>query len=127
MRISLDTHVFFWWMAQDANLLVAHRNLIENNANVGYVSAVSGWEVAIKVKIGKWPEAAPLLPDLSSKIVAAGFHLLPLTLSQAERAGSLDLTHRDPFDRMLAAQAIELDIDLASSDVNIARLGCRVV
>lgn len=127
MKALLDTHVFFWWMIQDPRLNAEHRKLIEDNANDLYVSAVTGWEIAIKVKLGKWPEAAPLLPDLSSKILAAGFELLPLTLAQAERAGSLDLAHRDPFDRMLAAQAIDLDIGLATSDIVLAKLGCHTL
>ena len=127
MKALLDTHVLFWWMTQDPRLGAAHRALLEDQSNDIFVSAVTGWEIAIKFKIGKWPEAAPLLPDLGSKIIAAGFELLPLSLSQAERAGSFDLIHRDPFDRMLAAQAIDLDIDLASMDPFIARLGCRII
>ena len=59
--------------------------------------------------------------------MAAGFDLLPLTLAQAERAGSLDLVHRDPFDRMLAAQALDLGIGLATSDFALARLGCQII
>ena len=101
--------------------------MLEDQSNDVFVSAVTGWEIAIKVKIGKWPEAASLLPDLSAKIVAAGFELLPLTLTQAERGGSLELIHPDPFDRMLAAQALDLDIGLATNDSQIAGLGCRVV
>jgi PIN domain nuclease of toxin-antitoxin system len=104
-----------------------HRALIEDDDNEVYVSAVTGWEISIKVKLGKWPEAAPLLPDLESKVLAAGFEILPLTLPQAERAGQLDLAHRDPFDRMLAAQAIDLGIGLATGDPSIAALGCAIV
>ncbi len=125
MKALLDTHVLFWWMTHDARLSVRHRALIEDESNNIYVSAVTGWEIAIKVKLGKWPEAAPLLPDVTSKIIAAGFELQPLTLTQAEWAGSLDLVHRDPFDRMLAAQAIDLDIELATNDALISGLGCR--
>lgn len=127
MRVLLDTHIFFWWMKQDPRLPLQHRALIEDDDNSVFISAVTGWEIAIKVKLGKWPEAALLLPDLTSKIEAAGFALLPLTLSQAERAGSLDLVHRDPFDRMLAAQAIDLDLMLATIDPAFAIFGCAVV
>jgi PIN domain nuclease of toxin-antitoxin system len=127
MRTLLDTHVLFWWMTQDTRLSAVHRTLIEDDANDILVSAVSGWEIAIKVKLDKWPEAAPLLPDLASKIIVAGFELQPLTFAQAERAGSLELVHRDPFDRMLAAQAIDLDIELATSDSLIGGLGCRTI
>ena len=120
MRAVLDTHVFFWWMKQDPRLAAHHRALIEQDQNEIFVSAVTGWEIAIKVKLGKWPEAAVLLPDLATKIEAAGFELLPLTFQQAERAGSLDLAHRDPFDRMLAAQALDLGLILATIDPGFA-------
>ena len=126
MRAVLDTHVFFWWMKQDPRLAAHHRALIDQDQNEIFVSAVTGWEIAIKVKLGKWPEAAVLLPDLAAKIEAAGFELLPLTFPQAERAGSLDLAHRDPFDRMLAAQALELDLILATIDPVFAVFGCRL-
>jgi PIN domain nuclease of toxin-antitoxin system len=127
VSLLLDTHVFFWWMVQDPRLAVFHRTLLEDDANDIYVSAVTGWEIAIKVKLGKWPEAQPLLPDLKTKIFAAGFDIAPVTLAQAEHAGSLSLAHRDPFDRMLAAQAIDLNLSLATSDSVIAILGCRIV
>ena len=127
MGALLDTHVFFWAMRGSANLSRRHRALIEDRTQPIFVSAVTGCEIGIKVKTGKWPEAAPLLPDLSTKIVAAGFSLLSLTLAQAERAGSLDLVHRDPFDRLLAAQAIDLGIPIATVDREMASLGCAVV
>ncbi len=96
---------------------------MESDDNRVYVSAVTGWDIAIKVKIGKWHEAATLLTGLSEKIEAIGFELLPLTLAQAERAGSLDLVDRDPFDRLLAAQALDLGIPIATVDPAIAGLG----
>lgn len=127
MRAILDTHVFFWWMKQDARLAAQHRALIEQVDNEIYISAITGWEIAIKVKLGKWPEAAVLLPGLAEKISAAGFELLPLTLTQAELAGSLDLVHRDPFDRLLAAQAIDLDLTIVTVDPALSSFGCKVL
>lgn len=125
--VLLDTHVFFWWMKQDARLRPVHRALIEEQQNDVLVSAATGWEIAIKVKLGKWPEAAILLPNLTAKIEGAGFELAALSFAQAERAGSLDLVHRDPFDRLLAAQAIDLDIPIATVDPALQLLGARVV
>lgn len=127
MKLLLDTHVLFWFLADDGKLNTQLRRRILEEAEVSYVSAVTGWEIAIKVKIGKWPEAAPLLPGLSEKIIAAGFELLPLTLAQSEKAGSFDLSHRDPFDRLLAAQALDLGLVMATVDPAFARLGCEVV
>lgn len=126
MKAILDTHVFFWWMKQDPRLAAHHRALIEHDQNEIFISAVTGWEIATKVRLGKWPEAAVLLPDLAPKILAAGFDIIPLTFPQAERAGSLDHAHRDPFDRMLAAQALELDVILASVDPAFSAFGCKV-
>ena len=88
---------------------------------------MTGWEIAIKVKIGKWPDATRLVPGLTDLVRRSGFQTLDLTLHQAELAGSLDLVHRDPFDRLLAAQAIDLAIPIATVGTALSRLGCRVV
>ena len=127
MSVLLDTHVLVWWTVDSPLLSTTHRALLEKPSEPVFVSAVSGWEIAIKVKLGKWPNAAPLLPDIAALVMRSGLQPLYLTLAQAERAGSLALIHRDPFDRMLAAQAIDLDIPLATVDRDIARLGCKVV
>ena len=127
MRLLLDTHVLFWCLVNDPKLPERHRKCILDEAETSFVSAVTGWEIAIKVKLGKRPEAAVLLPGLTEKIRAAGFDIQPLTLAQAERAGSFALDHRDPFDRLLAAQALDLDMTVATIDPVIAGFGCKVV
>jgi PIN domain nuclease of toxin-antitoxin system len=81
----------------------------------------------IKVRLGKWPEAAVLLPGLDAKVRDEGFETLDLTLAQAEYAGGLELVHKDPFDRLIAAQSLLLDIPIATVDPAMTRLGCRVV
>lgn len=123
----LDTHVFFWWIADDPRLEARHRQAIEARSEAIYVSAVTGWEIGIKVKLGKWPEAAVLLPGLAEKVRAEGFEVLDLTLAQAERAGLLELIHKDPFDRLIAAQSLDLDLPVATVDPSIELLGCRVL
>jgi PIN domain nuclease of toxin-antitoxin system len=123
----LDTHVFFWWITDDSRLEARHRQAIEARNDAIYVSAVSGWEIAIKVKLGKWPEAAVLVPGLSEKVLAEGFEILDLTLVQAERAGLLELMHKDPFDRMIAAQSLALDVPVATNDPAMTLFGCRIV
>ena len=127
MALLLDTHVAFWVIRGSPLLSPVHRRLIEDRSQPVFISAVTGWEIAIKVKLGKWPEAASLVPNLTTIVARDGFQTLDLTLAQAERAGSLDLIHRDPFDRMLAAQALDLDIPIATVDPALALLGCRVV
>jgi PIN domain nuclease of toxin-antitoxin system len=121
----LDTHVFFWWITDHSRLEPQHRQLIEARGETIYVSAVTGWEIGIKVKLGKC--AAVLLPGLSEKVLDEGFEVLDLTLAQAERAGQLDLIHKDPFDRLLAAQSLLLDVPIATVDPALAMLGCNVI
>ncbi len=91
-----------------------------------YVSAVSGWEISVKVRLGKWLEAAILLPGLADKFAAARMNLLPLTLQQAERGSSHAATHKDLLDRLLAAQALDLDLAIGTVDPAFTALGCRV-
>lgn len=127
MSFILDTHVFFWWITDDPRLETRHRRAIERREENIYVSAVTGWEIGIKVKLGKWPEAAVLLPGLSEKVLGEGFETLDLTMAQAERAGLLELVHKDPFDRLIAAQSLELGLPLATVDPAMALFGCGVV
>lgn len=127
MSIILDTHVFFWWITNDPRLEPRHRRAIEARGAPIYVSAVTGWEIGIKVKLGKWPEAAVLLPGLNEKVLDEGFNGLDLTIAQAERAGLLELVHKDPFDRLITAQSLMLDLPVATVDPAIALFGCRIV
>lgn len=127
MSSLLDTHIFFWWITGSARLPQHHRSLIESAEETIYVSAVTGWELAIKVKIGKWPDAAELIPALENAIEQEGLHSLDVTLSQAKLAGSLELVCRDPFDRLLAAQSILLGMPIATIDPALKLLGASVV
>ena len=70
-----------------------------------YVSVASAWEMAIKVGLGKWPEAVELVAEFESQISSEGFRLLPITVPHVRAAGLMQAAHRDPFDRLLAAQA----------------------
>ena len=127
VKLLLDTHVFVWFATDDPQLSLSHKLLIDGTSNQIFVSAVSGWEIAIKVKLGKWPEAAPLLPGLSTVALRAGLRLLDVTLEQAEYAGSLPLIRRDPFDRFLAAQALLLDMPVATVDPAFKAFVCKTV
>ncbi len=127
MAVLLDTHVFFWWITGSDRLAKRHRQLIESKKQSILISAVTGWEMALKVKLGKWPDAAALIPELEVAISAEDFEQLPVTLTHAKLAGSLDLAHRDPFDRLLAAQSISLDVPIATVDPAFAQLGAKIV
>jgi PIN domain nuclease of toxin-antitoxin system len=126
MAFLLDTHVFFWIVIDSPQLSTAHRELLASDHGGVFVSAVSGWEIATKVRLGKWPQAEPLVPGLPLVVQRAGLRNLPLTLAQAERAGRLSAAHKDPFDRLLAAQAIDQDLTLLTVDLALKAFGCRI-
>ncbi|MBA4173867.1 MAG: PIN domain nuclease [Hyphomicrobium sp.] len=126
LKFLLDTHVLFWSLVDHEEMPPHFRRLLFTGDDRFFVSAVTGWEIATKVRIGKWPEAAVLLPGLTGQIHQAGFRIAPLSLAQAERGGSLVAEHKDPFDRLLAAQALELDLTVMTTDPVFARLGCAV-
>jgi PIN domain nuclease of toxin-antitoxin system len=120
----LDTHALLWWLAQPDRLSPAAHGAIADPGNRVHVSAASGWEIATKVRLGKLPAASELLNDLAQLLVAQGFELLPITLLHGLHAGSYPMAHRDPFDRLLAAQA-ELDgLTLVSLDPALEAFPC---
>ena len=116
MRILLDTHAFLWWMADPARLSRAARRVVTDEANDIFVSAASAWEITTKHRIGKLPEAEVLALDVTGNIADQGFGELAITVDDAERAGRLPGLHRDPFDRMLIAQALARNLVIASRD-----------
>lgn len=105
MRVLLDTHAYFWWRAEPSRLSEAARNAIRDRATVVYVSAATVWELSIKAHVRGWEAARVLLLDIEDHLRAQGMLELPISLAHAREAGSLPLVHRDPFDRMLIAQA----------------------
>ena len=105
MRLLLDTHTLLWWLAGDARLPRAARTAIDDEANEVFVSSASAWEVTTKHRLGKLPGAGPLAVDFAREVRTQGFQPLPISLEHGQLAGALPGMHRDPFDRMLAAQA----------------------
>ena len=87
----------------------------------------TAWEMAIKVGIGKWPEAAALVDDFEAKIALPGFRLLPISVPHVRAAGLMQSPHRDPFDRLLAAQAMTEGLTLVTADTRLAALGAAVL
>jgi len=115
MRLLLDTHALLWWATLHPNLSPRARSAIGDDASEVYVSAASAWEIAAKARLGKleWPEEAG---SVNSYALSQGFRGLPVSLEHAERAGRLRIANRDPFDRMLIAQARAEDLLLVSSE-----------
>lgn len=127
MRVLLDTHAILWAAFRKDLLSARARKLIEAPANELLVSAASAWEIATKYRLGKLPQAQVLIEDFVPRVTAAGYLLLPISVEHALRAGRLPADHKDPFDRMLAAQAIQEDLQLLSSDERLDVLGVRRV
>lgn len=127
MRLLLDTHALAWWLLNDASLSARVFGLMRDPGNPVFVSAVSAYETANKHRLGKWPEVGPLAGAFEQIVIAEGFQLLPISGRHAARAGLYPPTHRDPFDRMLAAQAEIEDLALVSNDRWFAEFGTRVV
>ena len=105
MRLLLDTHTLLWWWGDDPQLSATARSAIADEANEVHVSAASAWEIATKQRLGKLPPLPATGLDYQALLAADGFEPLPVSAVHAWRAGSLATAHRDPFDRMLAAQS----------------------
>lgn len=125
MRFILDTHTLLWAALQPHSLSKKAADALLDQANEPIVSAVSAWEIATKVRLGKLPMAIELEKNFFDAMRRSGYTLLPITAENALRAGRLVGPHRDPFDRMIAAQALELDVDLVSSDRELDVFGVR--
>lgn len=124
MRLLLDTHALIWWSGDREQLSAAVVAEIEA-ATAVFVSPVSVYEMELKFQLGKLPGVANLLPILPSYMNEMMFQELPLTIRQASLAGQLPLRHRDPFDRMLAAQATAEVLTIVSSDDVFDSFGVR--
>ncbi|MEI9951399.1 MAG: type II toxin-antitoxin system VapC family toxin [Pseudomonadota bacterium] len=125
MKLLLDTHAFLWWLVDDVRLSKRARNAIADPERTVYLSPASAWEIATKHRIGRLHEARELLSDFSGILLRSGFEELPITTKHAVLAGTLAGVHRDPFDRMLAAQALCESLEIVTADNAIGALGAR--
>lgn len=125
MRVLLDTHTLIWWMTDDVHLSSMARAAIERAENSALVSAVSAWEIATKVRLGRLPAAADLVQNLVSDLQLRRIELLSITVDHGIRAGLLPGPHQDPFDRMLIAQAQVEGIPIVSNDEALSDYGVR--
>lgn len=104
-RLLLDTHALLWWLDGDSRLPLKIRRLIQSDTNDIFVSAATVWEITTKARLGKLSGAADVAADVPACIDSQGFRGLAISIAHAQAAGSLPGPHRDPFDRMLVAQA----------------------
>jgi PIN domain nuclease of toxin-antitoxin system len=112
MNLSLDTHVLLWSFSSPERLSEAARNAIEDPSNLVFVSAAATWEIEIKSALGKL--RAP--PDLVRQLAAANFQELPITIAHTIAVKQLPKLHRDPFDRIMLAQAKSAGLTFVTAD-----------
>ncbi len=125
MRLLIDTHALLWWLAGDEALSLAARAAIADDSNDVFVSAASVWEIATKHRIGKLPGVAAIVADIDAVLSDQNFMGLPISIRHGQAGGALPGPHRDPFDRMLIAQAITENLVLVSNELAFDAYGVR--
>jgi PIN domain nuclease of toxin-antitoxin system len=125
MRLLIDTHALLWWLSDDSRLSRPARQAMGETSNLLLVSAASAWEIATKVRLGKLPGGEELIADFHGFLQREVFTALEITADQAIRAGLLSGLHKDPFDRMLIAQAHAEGLPIVSNDLAFDAYGVR--
>lgn len=127
MRLLLDTHALLWWLEGDRRLSRRARTAIGDEGNLIMVSAASASEITTKARLGKLPGALEVAADVAGCVTGQGFLALDITILHAQRAGRMPGAHRDPFDRMLIAQARAESLTLATRDETMRKYPVRVL
>jgi len=127
MRLLLDTHAFLWWVNDSPELSRRARSAIADQRNECFLSLASCWEMAIKVSTGKLGLPTGVERFIQGQLAANWIRELPIDLAHVARAGLLPFHHRDPFDRLLAAQALEEDLAIVSADPVFRKYGVKRV
>ena len=130
MKFLLDTHVFLWWVMDDARLTAGIRTLLADRSHVLLLSAVSGWEMAIKVGIGKLKlpiRSGSISRFVMNQMELNGMESLPVFLSHSLAVAELPNHHQDPFDRLLVAQSKVEEIPLVTADRMLAKYNIKTV
>lgn len=127
MKLLVDTHVVIWWVTDPDRLSTTVDDLLQSGSADVFVSPVTAFEIARKHGIGKLTFDASFLAEFDARIANLGWSELALTNAHAVAAGRLTGGHKDPFDRLIAAQAITEGLTVATLDPAIAALGAKVV
>ncbi|MCE2464108.1 MAG: type II toxin-antitoxin system VapC family toxin [Dehalococcoidia bacterium] len=125
MQLLLDTHALIWWLIGSARLRTGVRHAIADETNDKLISAASAWEITTKHRAGRLPEADEFVSNIREAIAGEGFEELSITVDDAARAGALPGPLRDPFDRMLIAQAQSRNLVFISNEPLFDRYGVR--
>jgi PIN domain nuclease of toxin-antitoxin system len=127
VNLLLDTHALLWSVSAPGRLSALARDVLSDRANRVVVSSASAWEIAIKHRLGRFPEAAILLDRFHDHLRTARIENLPISLDHALAAGALSGPHKDPFDRMLIAQARLEDLAIVTADPVFRAYEARIV
>jgi PIN domain nuclease of toxin-antitoxin system len=127
MKLLLDTHALLWWWSEPAKLSPRVLGLLRDPSTDVVVSAASAWEISTKHRLGKLPSGGSMIEGWSGRLAEDRFRELPIGSGHAFRADSLPGEHRDPFDRMLAAQSIVEGLPIASADAALSAFGAERV
>lgn len=127
MQVLLDTHTLLWWFTDDDRLSTVARDVIVDETNQVFVSAASAWEIATKQRLGKLVGVPHVVERFTELVAADGFDHLSISHLHGLRAGSYDVAHRDPFDRMLAAQSELERLGIVTKDPAFKLFGVAVV
>jgi len=125
MKLLLDTHAFLWFLEDDARLSASARTLIADGDNDIYLSIGSLWEMAIKISLGKLSISQPFESFIPEQLAINRIDLLHIAVEHAARLTALPFHHRDPFDRLLIAQALTADMPIVGADVAFDAYGVR--
>jgi len=126
MECLLDTHAFLWFIAGSSELSLKAKEIILNPENKKFVSVASFWEIAIKLKLEKVQLDIPF-EELKNQAVINGFHILPILFEETLKLTSLELHHRDPFDRMIISQALKYEFSIISKDTEFNKYTNKVI
>jgi PIN domain nuclease of toxin-antitoxin system len=127
LRFLLDTHTILWAARNRGELSSTVDALLQEPGHSFYVSAASAWEIATKIRLGKLNDSDDLRKRFEARVTAAGYQLLPVTCAHGLKAGELENPHKDPFDRMLAAQSLLDNLTLLSKDKVLDGFGVKRV
>lgn len=127
VKLLLDTHTLIWWLMDAPELSITAREAVATEGNRVFVSSPSAWEIATKYRIGKLPSVAELIDDLVGHIRRERFETLSISVDHAKAAGLLPGRHRDPFDRMLIAQAQLESMRIVTNDAVFRDYGAVVI
>jgi PIN domain nuclease of toxin-antitoxin system len=125
VRLLLDTHALLWWLTKNPSLTLPAQNLLKNRNHTVLVSAASMWEMATKIRLGKLDIEIEVVENFPAYLARERFEAVSVTVEHGIRAGLLPGPHRDPFDRMLIAQALAENVPIVSSDRALDGYGVR--